>query len=833
MIKLIKVNKYFNRFKKNKLHVINNTSLEFENTGLVAILGESGSGKTTLLNAIGGLDKVSSGKIYVNGKKITRKRSGRVDKIRNLNIGYIFQNYNLINDLTVFENVALALKMSGLKNKEEIKKRVNYILEVLGIYKYRNRYANMISGGERQRVAIARALVKNPNIIIADEPTGNLDSKNSLEIMNIIKAISKTKLVILVTHEKNLAEFYATRIIEVVDGTVVNDRKNEHNDELDYRLESKIYLKEFEDIKKINEENLNVDVYKGKNEKLDIKLVLKNGNIYVEAKNNKVEVVDDSSAIELIDDHYKKISKEEYEKNQFHYDDIIKNTYKKRYSSIYNPITLLTSGFKKIFNYSVLKKLLLLGFLASSMFSLYAVSNIFGVTNITDDEFIKQDKNYMTLITDKINIEDYYNYEKLDFVDYIIPGNTMIQGTIKYDDYYQTQNASDTFGFSLASLNLVKENNLLYGKMPEKENEVIVDKMILEGILSESYNSAKQVGIKDISGFLNREICVEDFMAIATDEYTIPKLVIVGICDLTSPSLYINNNSFVNLLANGVKGSENGTPSLVMGDTNEGRGINQNLSQKLYDVNLAKDKLELTKGRMPENDYEIIVNEQNKYEMKLNKTIKDEINGNKLKVVGYYKSKENLNNYYTTLNTIKIKLITDSKNISIYPKDKMEALNYFREKGLNIEDTYQKTKTTYVEGIKEKIISTLVLSGIILAVSLVEIFLMIRSSFLSRVKEVGILRAIGVKKIDIYKMFLGEILAITIITAIPGILIMSNIIKGLQMISYFQNQFMLNGTIIGISLIIIFAFNIIVGLLPVHNVIKKAPARILSRNDVD
>ena len=833
MIKLIKVNKYFNRFKKNKLHVINNTSLEFENTGLVAILGESGSGKTTLLNAIGGLDKVSSGKIYVNGKKITRKRSGRVDKIRNLNIGYIFQNYNLINDLTVFENVALALKMSGLKNKEEIKKRVNYILEVLGIYKYRNRYANMISGGERQRVAIARALVKNPNIIIADEPTGNLDSKNSLEIMNIIKAISKTKLVILVTHEKNLAEFYATRIIDVVDGTVVNDRKNEHNDELDYRLESKIYLKEFEDIKKINEENLNVDVYKGKNEKLDIKLVLKNGNIYVEAKNNKVEVVDDSSAIELIDDHYKKISKEEYEKNQFHYDDIIKNTYKKRYSSIYNPITLLTSGFKKIFNYSVLKKLLLLGFLASSMFSLYAVSNIFGVTNITDDEFIKQDKNYMTLITDKINIEDYYNYEKLDFVDYIIPGNTMIQGTIKYDDYYQTQNASDTFGFSLASLNLVKENNLLYGKMPEKENEVIVDKMILEGILSESYNSAKQVGIKDISGFLNREICVEDFMAIATDEYTIPKLVIVGICDLTSPSLYINNNSFVNLLANGVKGSENGTPSLVMGDTNEGRGINQNLSQKLYDVNLAKDKLELTKGRMPENDYEIIVNEQNKYEMKLNKTIKDEINGNKLKVVGYYKSKENLNNYYTTLNTIKIKLITDSKNISIYPKDKMEALNYFREKGLNIEDTYQKTKTTYVEGIKEKIISTLVLSGIILAVSLVEIFLMIRSSFLSRVKEVGILRAIGVKKIDIYKMFLGEILAITIITAIPGILIMSNIIKGLQMISYFQNQFMLNGTIIGISLVIIFAFNIIVGLLPVHNVIKKAPARILSRNDVD
>ncbi len=117
--------------------------------------------KTTLLNAIGGLDKVSRGKIYINGKKkITKRFSGRVDKVRNLNIGYIFQNYNLINDMTVFDNVALALKMCGVKNKEEIKKRVNYILEKLGIYKFRNRYANMMSGGERQRVAIARALVK-------------------------------------------------------------------------------------------------------------------------------------------------------------------------------------------------------------------------------------------------------------------------------------------------------------------------------------------------------------------------------------------------------------------------------------------------------------------------------------------------------------------------------------------------------------------------------------------------------------------------------------------------------------------------------------------------
>ena len=134
--------------------------------------------------------------------------------------------------------------MMGIKDKKEIEERVMYILKRVGIDKYKNRPAKMLSGGERQRVGIARAIVKNPKIIIADEPTGNLDSKNTIEIMNIIKAISREKLVILVTHEREIAEFYASRIIEIVDGRIVSDKENAHDDELDYRLENKIYLQD-------------------------------------------------------------------------------------------------------------------------------------------------------------------------------------------------------------------------------------------------------------------------------------------------------------------------------------------------------------------------------------------------------------------------------------------------------------------------------------------------------------------------------------------------------------------------------------------------------------
>ena len=191
MIKIEKVNKYFNRYRKNQIHVIDNTSLTLEDTGLTALLGPSGSGKTTLLNVIGGLDKVGKGKIYINNQKITSKFSYKVDKIRNLNIGYIFQDYKLVENLSVYDNVALSLKIIGIKDKKEIDKRVTYVLEKVGMYRYRKRPANMLSGGERQRVGIARAIVKNPNIIIADEPTGNLDSKSSEEVVELLKKMNK------------------------------------------------------------------------------------------------------------------------------------------------------------------------------------------------------------------------------------------------------------------------------------------------------------------------------------------------------------------------------------------------------------------------------------------------------------------------------------------------------------------------------------------------------------------------------------------------------------------------------------------------------------------
>ena len=344
MIRILGLNKYYNKGRRNQIHVINNTNLELPDKGLVALLGPSGCGKTTLLNAIGGLDRVNKGSIYINDKKITSKFSYKVDKIRNLNIGYIFQDYKLIDDMSVYDNVAMVLKMIGIKDKKEIKIRVEYILERVGMYRYRYRPCGMLSGGERQRVGIARALVKNPDIILADEPTGNLDSKNTIEIMNIIKAISKDRLVILVTHETELADFYASRILKIEDGKIIEDVVNEHNNELDYKLENKIYLKDIDKHNVLGDENLNINYYSDNDERINITLVVRNGNIYIKS-NNKIEIIDNSSSIELVDDHYKKISKNIYQEYQFDFNNVINKDIKKKYTSIFNPITLIKNGF--------------------------------------------------------------------------------------------------------------------------------------------------------------------------------------------------------------------------------------------------------------------------------------------------------------------------------------------------------------------------------------------------------------------------------------------------------------------------------------------------------
>lgn len=210
--------------KDSKYSVLKDINLSFRPNEFVAILGPSGSGKTTLLNILGGLDQYDSGDLIINGKSTKKFKDKDWDSYRNKSVGFIFQSYNLISHISILNNVEMCLTLRNT-SKSVARKKAIEALERVGLKDHIHKKPNQLSGGQMQRVAIARALVNNPDIILADEPTGALDSKTSTQIMELIKDISKDKLVIMVTHNENLADIYASRIIKLSDGVIISDSK--------------------------------------------------------------------------------------------------------------------------------------------------------------------------------------------------------------------------------------------------------------------------------------------------------------------------------------------------------------------------------------------------------------------------------------------------------------------------------------------------------------------------------------------------------------------------------------------------------------------------------
>ena len=297
MISIKGLHKFFNKGKQNEIHVINNVTLDLPERGMTAIFGKSGCGKTTLLNVIGGLDGFAEGSLTIEGRDIRK----RTDDIRNEYVGYIFQNYNLNKSESCFDNVADALRLCGMKDKDEIEKRVMAALRAVDMEKYEKRTPDTLSGGQQQRIAIARAIVKNPRIILADEPTGNLDEANTVMIMELLRAISKEHLVLLVTHEANLVDYYCDTVIEISDGKIESVRENSGEGGYYSKNKTSIYLGDLEK-REFSHQGMHVEYYgEPSDTPIDIKVVNNDGKLYLQLDGAGVRIIDNSSEIKLVE----------------------------------------------------------------------------------------------------------------------------------------------------------------------------------------------------------------------------------------------------------------------------------------------------------------------------------------------------------------------------------------------------------------------------------------------------------------------------------------------------------------------------------------------------
>ncbi len=537
MININEINKTYNKGKSSKFKVIDNTSLELPSKGLVVFTGSSGSGKSTLINCIGGLEKYDSGTITYQDSITSKGTSNKLDKYRAQNIGYVFQHYYLIEHKTVEENVRLSLDIINYKSEEEIKTRVFEALKLVGMENYLKRKAGFLSGGQQQRVAIARALVKDPKVLICDEPTGNLDSKNTYNVMDILKKVSSRKLVLLVTHEQEIANFYADNIIHVKDGVCDNTNINSEVD-LNEADETTVFLDEYNK-SSFSEDNKSLISYTKNEAVTNIDVVIVEGKVYL--KSTDANLIDiNHSRINVKENGEKKIANSNVTYQDIDLSPITINSSYSKTSFIQRILKDTKSSFedfkhKKL--YAIITSILLLGlslaFLLTMQYSVYLrevnpyltdlyYSDSIGIlAEDWDDEFdIELDSSLWINTTD-----DGGNYTSSS-----TSGANINVGNIDGLNLSLTRVQA-----SYRNIETVRSSKIIAGEITDNVYDYVISKKLADVILSSSV--ANILNIQTYKDVLNFQL---SFSGLATSAPT-------AIVDTNDVSIYISQEAYVKM----------------------------------------------------------------------------------------------------------------------------------------------------------------------------------------------------------------------------------------------------------------------------------------------
>lgn len=803
MIKLNQIHKVYHQNKRNQVNALNDISLSFESQGLMMLLGTSGSGKTTLLNVIGGLDKASRGTITFADQTLSSRQTKQWDLIRNQDVGYIFQNYYLLPHETVYENIAITLRMVGVKSPEVIDQRIDQLLNAIGMVQYKKRLANQLSGGQMQRVAIARALAKNPSVIIADEPTGNLDSKNTLEIMRLIRRIAKDKLVIMVTHEQRLASLYADRIIQLEDGKIVRDYLNETPDTETLVIDSEIYLKDMA-TKELSTLPHSVTLFQDQDTDQPIKarLIIKNNALYIDIDKtvfNYVHLLDQQSEIQVFNDHRK--NQVQTEERTLNLENLMAFEVPKSKSThqVLSIKEALKMSVQKIKESSRFSKFLYLGLALSASVIALAIGLLMNIVFIDQtDVIILPENTQMIRLNEVDTYDDYLAIAGLSSVlgtRYNIPMNL----TMTTPAYYQTSNTID-LRTTIAPSTLITESDLALGRLPVNAFEIVIDGLLAERILNNSQFRA--MGFNQIENFLG----LSHRPAGIDLSYNI-----VGVTYPKAPVFY---------------GSQTHAYGYYYTD--------------YLPLELHQENIEVIQGKMIEGKYEVLIPEP--YNDDLFEPYFEIFQGTAYHVVGTYQL--TVDDQQISSKRIVVHLETIKENLFITQKTQNQDLYLFTENPVQLqaelsaldliaEDVLQRDiQTERSERIRSSS-GLIVFTMIAITASSLSFYFMIRSSLIQRIYDVGVYRSLGVSKLDILKMFLIESILLTTMTSLIGFLFMSYILSQIQEAAQtIINVVHVSMLTLVIGIIFIYIMNGISSLIPITFLLRKTPAEINSQYDL-
>lgn len=817
MIRIKKLNKYFNHGSKNELHVVNNVSMEFANTGLVCILGESGSGKTTLLNVLGGLDTFAGGEIQIDDTTLTKYQPAKIEPLRNEKFGYIFQNYFLLQDYSVEYNVKLALNLYDL-TEEEKDARVDYVLKQLKINRYKKKLVSKLSGGQQQRVSIARALVKSPQIILADEPTGNLDEENTIRTMSILKNISKECLVILVSHERRIVEFFADRIIEIKDGRIIKDQENVVRGNYQKGDDANIYLRELKKITLENEQGY-FNVYQNRDSKdpqIRLNLAWKDGKLYVQnLMEEDVVLAGEEAGCQMLDRHKPELDLSDVNDFVFDLERLpAKKSGRLPYREIWRMAieNIRLMGKKQIFVVIIM--------LAAAVLLTIALADLSNVVLLDKTQIVEDDSHYAVFrFRRQSNYEQWVvENEVADIYDRYLANSSFADAIfVESDDplsvplkgYIQMRSFSGGLDqFSYVSSEHLQEKDLIYGKMPEKYEDVVIDRLVLErfmkskGNLSNLYHSVEEfVGKNLLANVYNQNMHV------------------VGICETQEMALYCGQNIMYSFSMTAKKIAS------VSDLQKEYPGQYDNLV--LHDNELLvqeKDSFSTVwedGERLPAKEYSL-------YDVDYNiaGTIPDDC---KFDCVLSDQSCSALQRRYIIgINRCNIYLKDWEKELPKLQKlvDKINEDDSIGAIEVKLSMPYQDQIKDYEKARKAGVDSKKIFSLFILVLSLIMIYFTVKSNVISRSEELTVYRLLGIGKGSILRAYLLEMFLINTYTSLPAILLTSVVLKLVSSIPSLEMQLLFPWWMILLLIVGFYLINMIVSILPVNRILSKPPAKL-------
>ena len=817
MIEIQNLNKTYDRRRAGENHVLHDITLTLPDTGFICILGPSGCGKTSLLNAIGGLDDFDNGSISTGEVTVDRYGTALYEAERNRNFGYIFQNYYLLPEHSVGYNVYLGLHSLKLTHAQKLR-RVKESLKAVEMDRYIRRNVGELSGGQQQRVAIARALARKPRVIFADEPTGNLDEANTMNICSLLRQISKSSLVIMVTHEERIAEFFADRIISMENGRLQQDHGSWERTSLHVGAGKVLYAGDYQD-NTVEADRVSLRILQEPGiEPLQISVVALKDRIVIKVADRRaVSCSAPAETPALVEGQRPHYTLEEVDKqvsgSQF-LADAGENIPAKPGSGItFRDIfrEARHMGRDKIWRALGARLFLVL----LTVLLALTVADFITLFAIEPEDFITTHSQMLEVVISRgphagssidslqNNARNYKKYLDNSTMDFTIIPDVSYVATVSGNLILQASNISVQLpDCSHVPLDFLEESDLILGRMPENALEVVVDRWVLDAVMAQE--GVAQNSIKSIDYFLDRPIRYGALNAAP---------VIVGICDSGEPAVYMSNEMLASVGASGTEAMSLSTF--------------RTLYPSVYDdLELAEDECIV----LPNNAGEIFWDRL----------------GESFKTVcgSYYEIVEicDRTDCYAKIIVADSQIDDLMTNMALRDFwvlcDDKEAVTQYLEKAaqryesyltISIVDEYSNQMTAYREASQIRADARSIVILTVMVLSAVMLYLLRRSDVQGRIGMLSVYRLLGIPAKKVSLIFIVESLLTGVSTVVPVSLVLwaaVSILKGKEMLDLVFPF----GAAVCVALGILL-FQLLVTVLPLRKLMKLPPARLAAKYD--